>query len=125
MSQQDNDVAAVNDGIIEEIHGLQEEIYDREDKIFDLVDSFAEHPAIQAAAERHKENRQVRLVANLKKDWDTLLCRSRAVTDDDIEITAALVHFLGDLLAIQPDGIAERWVERLEMHLERHRAQVS
>ncbi len=125
MSQQDHEKPSVNDEAIERIHALQDEIFEREEKIFELVDSFEEHPAIVAAVERHKENRQMRLIANLKKDWDTLLSRSRAVTENDMEITAALVHFMGDLLAVQSDGIAERWIERLEDHLEKHRAQVS
>jgi len=125
MSQQDNERPFVNEEIIERIHSLQDEIFEREEKISEMVDAFEEHPAIAAVVERHKENRQVRLIANLKRDWDTLLSRSRAVTENDLEITAALVHFVGDLLAVQPDDIAERWIERLEEHLEKHRAQVS
>jgi len=125
MSRQDNEKPTGNDEILERIHSLQDEIFEREEKISELVGAFEEHPAIAAAVERHRENRQVRLVAGLKRDWDTLLSRSRAVTEDDLEITAVLVHFVGDLLAVQPDGIAERWIERLEEHLESHRAQVS
>ena len=114
------------DEILEQIHRLQSEIHEREERIAHLVDVAREHrEPIARAIDDVESRRRLEQVQHLMADWDTLVARSRAVSEDDLELIAALVRFLGDLLVVQPDGIAERWIENLEAYLADQRAQVS
>ncbi len=110
--------------IATEILRLQEEIFGREEKISGLVDS-AEPPArLTALMEQAETDPRFRHLAQLIADWDILVARSRAVTDDDIELLLAMTRLIGDLLAIQPEGIDERWLAKLRDYLDEQRAKV-
>lgn len=116
---------SVNDEIVEKVHALQEQIFDLEDEISRLIDT-ADRPALLSALMEEGENkRRVRHIERLTGDWDSLLARSRAVTDDDLALTAALVRFIGDLLLVQPDGIEEGFLEKLHEYLAEQRAKIS
>lgn len=119
-------VSLTTEEILERIHLLQGEICDREERIAELVDTAREiRPTLEAEIEDGEERRRIRHLERLMADWDTLVARSRALTDDDLELVAALARLVGDLLAFQPDGLAESWIENLEFYLEEQRAQVS
>lgn len=67
----------------------------------------------------------MRHLERLVGDWDSLVARSRALSEDDIDLVAALVRLVGDLLVIQHDGLDEKWISRLETYLAKQRAKVS
>jgi hypothetical protein len=104
--------------ILVRIHELQEEISDRQEQIASLVDSAGSPEPLSELLHQGEERRKMRHLERLLADWESLVVRSRELTDDDLDLVAALVRFVGDLLLIQPDGVAERWVGRLEDILE-------
>lgn len=110
--------------IVAKIHALQEEIVEREVRIAGLVDSVDSSSRIGSLVEGGEERRRVNHLERLINDWDRLVARSRSVSDDDIDLVAALVRLVGDLLMIQQDGIDTKWISRLEAHIERERSRV-
>ncbi len=113
------------DEIIRRIHALQAEIVEREERIAELVNAGGEPTRLQDLVEDGEERRRVRHLERLVGDWDRLVARSRAVSEDDIDLVAALARLVGDLLVIQPDGLDAKWISRLEMHIEDQRLKVS
>ena len=113
------------DEIIARIHELQQEIVEREDRIVELVDSVSRPAALEALVEEGVERRRLRHLERLIADWDALVARSRAVSEDDIDLVAALVRLVGDLLVVQIDGLDSKWISRLEGYLADQRAKVS
>ncbi len=113
------------DEIVSRIHALQEEIVEREERITDLINSGQSSSRFESLVEDGEERRRVRHLERLVGDWDRLVARSRAVSEDDIDLVAALVRLVGDLLVIQQDGLDTKWVSRLEMHIEDQRRKVS
>ena len=111
--------------VVAQIHALQEEIVEREARITALVDSVDTPSRLGDLLEDSEERRRVKHLERLINDWDRMVARSRAVSDDDIDLVAALVRLVGDLLVIQPDGLDSKWISRLEAHLERERLRVS
>ncbi len=111
--------------IVDRIHALQKEILEREERIADLVDAGGESSRLEDLVEDDEERRRVRHLERLVGDWDRLVARSRAVSEDDIDLVAALVRLVGDLLMIQQDGLDTKWISRLEMHIEDQRLKVS
>ncbi len=111
--------------IVDRIHALQEEILEREERIADLLDAGGESSRLEDLVEGGEERRRVRHLERLVGDWDRLVARSRAVSEDDIDLVAALVRLIGDLLMIQQDGLDTKWISRLEMHIEDQRLKVS
>ncbi len=111
--------------IVHRIHELQEEIVEREGRITELVNAGDQSSLLKNLAEDGEERRRVRHLERLVGDWDRLVARSRAVSEDDIDLVAALVRLVGDLLVIQPDGLDTKWISRLEMHIEDQRRKVS
>ena len=67
----------------------------------------------------------MRHLERLVADWDGLVARSRAVSEDDIDLVAALVRLVGDLLVVQIDGLDRKWIARLESFISDQRAKVS
>ena len=116
--------AEAEDGL-EKIRQLQQRIFDREEQIADLVQSAEPPPKLISVIESKDADPRLQHLARLIIDWDMLVARSRAVTDDDIDLIGALVRLVGDLLLIQPDGIDERWITKLEEYLADQRAKVS
>ncbi len=113
------------DEVVAKIHTLQEEIVEREVRIAGLVDSVDSSSRLGNLVEDGEERRRVKHLERLIHDWDRLVARSRAVSEDDIDLVAALVRLMGDLLVIQPDGLDTKWISRLEAHIDRERARVS
>ncbi len=113
------------DEVVAKIHILQEEIVEREVRIAGLVDSVDTSSRLGSLVEDGEERRRVKHLERLINDWDRLVARSRAVSDDDIDLVAALVRLVGDLLMIQHDGLDTKWISRLESHIERERSRVS
>ncbi len=113
------------DEIVARIHVLQEEIVEREVGIADLVNSVDSPSRLGSLVEDGEEHRRFKHLERLIGDWDRMVARSRAVSEDDIDLAAALVRLVGDLLVIQPDGLDTKWISRLKAHLERERSKVS
>jgi hypothetical protein len=113
------------DDVVAKIHALQEEIAEREVRIAGLVDSVDSSSRLGRLIEDGEERRRVKHLERLIHDWDRLVARSRAVSDDDIDLVAALVRLVGDLLVIQPYELETKWISRLEAHIERERLRVS
>ncbi len=113
------------DEVINRVRALQEEILEREARIAGLVNSVENSSRLESLVEDGEERRRVKHLERLIGDWDRLVARSRAVSEDDIDLVAALVRLVGDLLVIQQDGLDVKWISRLESHLERERAKVS
>ncbi len=113
------------DEIVAKIHQLQEEIVERERLIVGLVDAAERPPVLEALVEEAEERQRMRHLERLVGDWDGLVARSRALSEDDIDLIAALVRLVGDLLSIQPEGLESKWMSRLEAYLEDQRAKVS
>ncbi len=111
--------------VVARIHTLQEEIVEREVQIAGLVDSVDVSSRLESVVDEGEERRRVKHLERLINDWDRLVARSRSVSDDDIDLVAALVRLVGDLLAFQPEGLDSKWISRLETHMERERARVS
>ncbi|MEM7352167.1 MAG: hypothetical protein AAF657_15305 [Acidobacteriota bacterium] len=113
------------DDVIAAIQKLQGEILEREEQIAALVEA-AERPSVfENLVEEAEERRRMRHLERLVGDWDSLVARSRAVSEDDIDLVAALVRLVGDLLVIQHDGLDTKWVSRLEAYISDQRAKVS
>ncbi len=113
------------DEIVAKIHALQEEIAEREVRIAGLVDSVDSSSRLGSLIEDGEQRRRVKHLERLIHDWDRLVARSRAVSEDDIDLVAALVRLVGDLLVIQPHELEVKWISRLEAHIERERLRVS
>ena len=113
------------DKVVAKIHALQQEIVEREVRIAGLVDSVDSSSRLGSLVEDGEERRRVKHLERLIHDWDRLVARSRAVSEDDIDLVAALVRLVGDLLVIQQDGLDTKWMSRLEAHIDRERARVS
>ncbi len=125
MNESKQTTAADIDEVVAKIHALQEEIVERESRIAGLVDSVDTSSRLGSLVEDGEERRRIRHLERLINDWDRLVARSRSVSDDDIDLVAALVRLLGDLLVIQPDGLDTKWISRLEAHIEGERSRVS
>ena len=113
------------EGIVVKIRRLQDRIFAHEEEISRLVDSADPPPRLAALMEQAEVDPRFRHLAQLIADWDVLVARSRAVTDDDIELLMVIARLVGDLLAVQPEGIDERWLAKLRDYLDEQRAQVS
>lgn len=100
--------------ILGRIHKLQEEIFERQEQIASLVESTDSDTPLEELMHEGEEQRKMRYLERLFGDWETLVARSRGLTEDDLDLVAALVRFIGDLLIVQPELVAERWIERLE-----------
>ncbi len=125
MSEQQDTPPLSVDEVIARIHQIQAEIIEREDQIAALVDC-AERPSVfEGLVEDSEERRRVRHLERLVADWDGLVARSRAVSEDDIDLVAALVRLVGDLLVIQLEGLDSKWISRLESYIADQRAKVS
>ena len=129
MSEQREDTPCPpdeSDEIIDRIHGIQEEIFEREDSIDEMVESAASPEPLETLVEEgHTRRRRLRL-GRLRADWEALLENSRALErESDFELAAALVHFVGDLLLMQDEGIDEKWIAKLKAYIAEQRAQVN
>lgn len=124
-ADEDEQILARTDRIIERVHELQREIFEREEKITGLVEEAEPSPEIDELVEDGIERRKVRHLERLIRDWDALVAESRKLNEDDLDLVAAMVRFAGDLLIIQPEGIDVGWIRRLESYLEKQRAQVN
>ena len=113
------------DEIVARVHALQEQIVEREELIAELIHAGESSSYLEDLVEDGAERRRGRHLERLVGDWDRLVARSRAVSEDDIDLVAALVRLVGDLLVIQPDGLDTKWISRLEMHIEDQRLKVS
>ncbi len=113
------------DKIVAKIHELQQEIRSRENQIATLVEDADRPSVLGSIVEDADEHRRMRHLERLVGDWDSLVARSRALSEDDIDLVAALVRLVGDLLVIQHDGLDEKWISRLETYLAKQRAKVS
>ena len=113
------------DEVISQIREVQQEILEREGQIAALVDA-AERPSVLGElVEEGEERRRVRHLERLVADWDAMVARSRAVSGDDIDLVAALVRLVGDLLVGQIEGLDRKWITRLESYISTQRAKVS
>lgn len=113
---------------IEEIHEIQEEIFDRDDEIDDLLDAAGSPDVLEDLVEAGYFKRKHQHLERLQEDWRRLLENSReraGESDYDFELSAAMVHFVGDLLASQPDGADKRWIRQLKKYLKGKRAVVN
>ena len=117
MSYQEIEPLSI-DEIIDRIRELQDEIFEREEEIATLVDSAEHSPPLSGLKTAGAEQRKIRQLERLIADWHTLTAHSRAVAEDDLDLIAALVRFIGDLLIVQPEGVDEHWIRRLEKYLE-------
>ncbi len=124
MSRDDSAPASSTDELLERIHRLQEEIFDREDQIHDLLES-NDSPRVRAAADDGEERRRTRHRSRLLGDWETLVHHSRELVEDDIDLIAALVRLVADLLLVQPAGVGERWIAEFEGQLAAHHGAVN
>ena len=113
------------DEISRQIHRLQEEICEREERISRLVDAVERPTPLSDHMEDGDRRRRIEHLERMITDWDTLVARSRAVSEDDIDMIAALTRFVAKLLAEQPEGIDERWIFKLREYLAEQRAKVS
>ena len=111
--------------VIDRVRQLQQEIFEREEQITELVHAAGRPRVLENLVEEADERRRLRHLERLMADWDSLVARSRAVSEDDIDLIAALVRLLGDLLVVQHDGIDSKWIARLESYLEDQRARIS
>lgn len=111
--------------IRDQIRQIQREIFEREDSIAELVKSADPPPRLITVIDAEDVDPRLRHLARLIVDWDMLVARSRAVTEDDIELIAAMIRLIGNLLLIQPDGIDERWISKLQEYLADQRSKVS
>ena len=74
--------------VVAKIHALQEEIAEREVRIAGLVDSVDNSSRLGSLVEDGEERRRVKHLERLIHDWDRLVARSRAVSEDDIDLVA-------------------------------------
>jgi len=125
MSEHQDTPSLGLDEIISRIREVQREILEREDQIAALVDAAARPSVLEELVEEGEERRRVRHLERLVADWDGLVARSRAVSEDDIDLVAALVRLVGDLLVIQIEGLDSKWISRLEGYISDQRAKVS
>jgi hypothetical protein len=75
--------------------------------------------------EEGDSRRRLEHIERLIIDWDTLVARSRAISEDDIDLIAALASLVSRLLRQQPAAISERWIFKLREYLDDQRAKVS
>lgn len=125
MKQSGNPSKLTVDTIVAKIHDLQKEIREREEQIATLVENADRSSELSSMVEDAEEQRRMRHLERLVGDWDSLVARSRALSEDDIDLIAALVRLVGDLLVIQHDGLDAKWISRLESYIEKQRAKVS
>lgn len=126
MSERQGTSSLKTDRLVEKIHEIQEEIFELEDEIDDLVDCGDAEEQLLAAVELGQAQRRNLHLERLRADWDRLVKRSREMSDDhDFELAAALVHFVGEVLASQTEGTDAQWVARLRQYLEDQRMQVN
>ncbi|MEE8526285.1 MAG: hypothetical protein V3T72_20300 [Thermoanaerobaculia bacterium] len=107
------------------IHRLQQEICDREERISALVDAVERPLPLSDRMAAGDSRRRLEHIERLITDWDTLVARSRAISEDDIDLIAALARLVGRLLQEQPEGIGERWIFKLREYLDDQRSKVS
>ncbi|HEX9732935.1 MAG TPA: hypothetical protein VGG06_13235 [Thermoanaerobaculia bacterium] len=120
-AQTEAEAETETDGMIEEIHEIQEEIFDLDDEIDDLLDSAGSPEELVDLVEAGYGERKRRHLERLHADWRQLLANSRdrrAGDDFDFELSAAMVHFVGDLLMSQPAGTDQRWIRQLRQYIE-------
>ena len=125
MNEHDESPALTVEDIVGKIHRLQEEIVERERRITELVDAASRPAVLESLVEEAEERRRMRHLERLIGDWDSLVARSRALSEDDVDLIAALVRPVGDLLVIQHDSLGSKWISRLESYLDDQRAKVS
>ncbi len=125
MSRREDDPPSSTEEILERIYALQAEISEREEKIARLVEAADDPAPLTELMEDGEERRKLRQLERLFADWDKMVAVSRVVADDDLDLVAALVRFVGDLLIIQPEGVGEKWIEGLEEYLRLQRATVN
>ena len=125
MSERQDAPALDFEALLARIRALQQEILEREEQIAALVDSADRPSVLGELLEDGEESRRMRHLERLVADWDALVARSRAVSEDDIDLVAALVRLVGDLLVVQMDGLDSKWVARLEAYIHDQRARVS
>ncbi len=126
MSERESTSSRKTDKLVEKIHEIQEEIFELEDEIDDLVECGDAQESLVAAVEQGQTERRNLHLERLRADWDRMVERSREVSDDrDFELAAALVHFVGEVLASQSEGTDARWVARLREYLEEQRMLVN
>lgn len=114
------------DDLVEKIHEIQEEIFDREDQIDELLDASEYEERLLDAVEEGRVYRHNLHLKRLREDWDRMVARSReANKENDFELAAALVHFIGDILASQEEDIGPQWIEKLQEYLRDHRSPVN
>ena len=124
MSPNHRAAASGTDRLLERIHRLQEEIFDYEDQIVDLLES-TDAPAVRAVVDEGEERRRAAHLERLLGDWGTLVQHSRDLGQDDIDLVAALVRLIADLLLVQPEGIEERWIAEIAGQLAAHHGAVN
>ena len=125
MSDPDDNTADT-DNLVEKIHEIQEQIFDREDEIEELVDASDDQDTLLDAVEESREQRRTLHLRRLRTDWDRMVARSRKVNEEnDFELAAALVHFIGDILISQTEGTETDWIEDLREYVRDHRSQVN
>jgi hypothetical protein len=107
------------------IRRLQQEIDDREERISKLVDAVERPSPLSVRLAAGDNRRRLEHIERLISDWDTLVARSRAISEDDIDLIAALASLVCRLLQEQPAGIGERWIFKLREYVEDQQAKVS
>jgi hypothetical protein len=126
MSDSEDTSTVTADDLVEKIHEIQERIFEREDHIEELVDASEEEESLLDAVEESRLQRRSLHLRRLRTDWDRMVARSRDVSDEnDFELAAALVHFIGDILLSQTEGTDIDWIEELREYLRDHRAHVN
>lgn len=121
-----DDTSTATDDLVEKIHEIQEKIFDREDQIEELVDASDDQDPLLDEVEESRVQRRNLHLRRLRGDWDRMVSRSRDVNgENDFELAAALVHFIGDILISQTEGTDAMWIEDLREYLRDHRAQVN
>ena len=117
---------ASSEDLVEKIHEIQEEIFDREDQIDEIMDSVDDPDPMLDAVEDSRVYRRNLHLLRLRRDWERMVLRSReANSDNDFELAAALVHFIGDILTSQTEGTGNRWIKELREYLVDHREPVN
>lgn len=126
MSDSEDTSPVTTDELVEKIHEIQEQIFEREDQIEELVDASDDQDPLLDAVEESRVQRRHLHLKRLRGDWDRMVARSRNVNEEnDFELAAALVHFIGDILISQSEGTDTDWIEELREYLRHHRGQVN
>lgn len=126
MSDREDSASATTDDLVEKIHEIQEQIFEREDQIEELVDASDDQDPLLDAVEESRLHRRNLHLKRLRSDWEKMVSRSRGVNgENDFELAAALVHFIGDILISQTEGTDAVWIDELREYLRNHRSNVN